>query len=118
MQEGLFSLMQMAKTVTAAQMLGEAGLPYITILTHPTTGGVFASFSTVADVIIAEPGAVMQFAGARIIEQTTREKLPPDFGSSESQLAHGQIDMVVDRRDLKDRLARCLDFLGGGEVGG
>jgi acetyl-CoA carboxylase carboxyl transferase subunit beta len=97
-------------------MLAEAGLPYITILTHPTTGGVFASFATVADVILAEPGAVMSFAGARVIEQTTREKLPPDFGSSESQLSHGQVDMVVDRRQLKDQLIRCLDFLmGGGE---
>ena len=118
MQEGLFSLMQMAKTVTSARMVAEAGLPYVTILTHPTTGGVFASFSTVADIIIAEPGAVMQFAGSRIIEQTTREKLPPDFGSSEKQLAHGQIDMVVHRLELKDRLTRCLDFLGGGDGGG
>ena len=115
MQEGLFSLMQMAKTVTAARLVSEAGLPYITILTHPTTGGVFASFATVADIMIAEPGAVMQFAGSRIIEQTTREKLPPDFGTSEKQLAQGQIDMVVHRLDLKDRLARCLDFLGGGD---
>jgi acetyl-CoA carboxylase carboxyl transferase subunit beta len=118
MQEGLFSLMQMAKTVTAARLVSEAGLPYITILTHPTTGGVFASFATVADIIIAEPGAVMQFAGSRIIEQTTREKLPPDFGSSEKQLAHGQVDMVVHRLDLKDRLSRCLELLGGGDAGG
>ncbi len=118
MQEGLFSLMQMAKTVVAVQMLGKAGLPYITILTHPTTGGVFASFATVADIILAEPGAVMSFAGARIIEQTIREKLPPGFGSSESQLAHGQVDMVVDRRELKEKLARCLSFLEGGEAGG
>jgi acetyl-CoA carboxylase carboxyl transferase subunit beta len=118
MQEGLFSLMQMAKTVTSARMVAEARLPYVTVLTHPTTGGVFASFSTVADIIMAEPGAVMQFAGTRIIEQTTREKLPPDFGSSEKQLVHGQIDMVVHRRDLKDRLTRCLGFLGGGEARG
>ena len=93
-------------------------MPYITILTHPTTGGVFASFATVADIILAEPGAVMSFAGARVIEQTTREKLPPDFGSSESQLAHGQVDMVVDRRQLKEKLAQSLYFLmGGGEAG-
>jgi acetyl-CoA carboxylase carboxyl transferase subunit beta len=118
MQEGLLSLMQMAKTVVAVQMLGKAGLPYITILTHPTTGGVFASFATVADIILAEPGAVMSFSGARIIEQTIREKLPPGFGSSESQLAHGQVDMVVDRRDLKERLSRCLWFLEGGGFGG
>lgn len=113
MQEGLLSLMQMAKTVVSVQLLSDARLPYITILTHPTTGGVFASFSTVADVIFAEPGAVMRFAGARVIEQTTREKLPPDFGSSESQLAHGQVDLVVDRRQLKDRLVLCLTLLGG-----
>jgi acetyl-CoA carboxylase carboxyl transferase subunit beta len=118
MQEGLFSLMQMAKTVMAVQMLGEARLPYVTILTHPTTGGVLASFATVADVIMAEPGAVMRFAGARIIEQTTREKLPADFGSSESQLTLGQIDLVVDRRQLKERLTRCLLLLVGGEAGG
>jgi acetyl-CoA carboxylase carboxyl transferase subunit beta len=117
MQEGLFSLMQMAKTVTAARLVGEAGLPYITILTHPTTGGVFASFSTTSDIIIAEPGAIMQFAGTRIIEQTTREKLPADFGTSEKQLSQGQVDMVVHRLDLRDRLARCLDFLAGGETG-
>jgi len=118
MQEGLFSLMQMAKTVVAVQMLNEARLPFVAILTHPTTGGVLASFATVADIILAEPGAVMRFAGARVIEQTTREKLPPDFGSSESQLAHGQIDMVVDRRDLKERLTQCLSFLGGSGSGG
>jgi acetyl-CoA carboxylase carboxyl transferase subunit beta len=118
MQEGLLSLMQMAKTVVAVQLLGEARLPYISILTHPTTGGVLASFATVADVIMAEPGAVMRFAGARIIEQTTREKLPADFGSSESQLRQGQIDMVVDRRQLKEKLARCLSLLVGGEADG
>jgi acetyl-CoA carboxylase carboxyl transferase subunit beta len=118
MQEGLFSLMQMAKTVTAARMVGESGLPYIAVLTHPTTGGVFASFSTVSDIIMAEPGALMQFAGTRIIEQTTREKLPPDFGSSEKQLTQGQIDMVVHRLDLRERLSQCLDFLGGGDGSG
>jgi acetyl-CoA carboxylase carboxyl transferase subunit beta len=118
MQEGLFSLMQMAKTVVAVQMLNEARLPYITILTHPTTGGVFASFSTVADVIIAEPGAVMSFAGPRVIEQTTREKLPPGFGSSESQLAHGQVDLVVDRRELKEILTRLLGLLKKGGTSG
>jgi len=118
MQEGVLSLMQMAKTVVAVQMLVQARLPYLTILTHPTTGGVFASFATVADVILAEPGAVMSFAGPRVIEQTTREKLPPGFGSSESQLVHGQVDMVVDRRQLRDKLAKCLYFLGGGEQRG
>lgn len=114
MQEGLFSLMQMAKTIFAASMVGEARLPYITILTHPTTGGVFASWATTADIILAEPGAVMSFAGARVIEQTTHEKLPADFGSSESQLQHGQVDLVVDRRDLKAKLSECLQLLSGG----
>jgi acetyl-CoA carboxylase carboxyl transferase subunit beta len=114
MQEGLFSLMQMAKTIFAASMVGEARLPYITILTHPTTGGVFASWATTADIILAEPGAVMSFAGARVIEQTTHEKLPADFGTSESQLVHGQVDLVVDRRDLKAKLSECLQLLSGG----
>jgi acetyl-CoA carboxylase carboxyl transferase subunit beta len=113
MQEGLLSLMQMAKTVIATRLVAEARLPFVTVLTHPTTGGVFASWATVADVIMAEPGAVMRFAGARIIEQTTRERLPADFGSSESQVAHGQVDMVVDRRMLRDRLAQCLALLSG-----
>jgi acetyl-CoA carboxylase carboxyl transferase subunit beta len=113
MQEGVLSLMQMAKTVVAVQLLSEARLPFVSIITHPTTGGVLASFATIADIIMAEPGAVMRFAGARVIEQTTREKLPADFGSSESQLSHGQIDLVVDRRELKDRLTHCLTLLGG-----
>jgi acetyl-CoA carboxylase carboxyl transferase subunit beta len=113
MQEGLNSLMQMAKTVTAVQLLAEARLPFLTVLTHPTTGGVFASFSTVADVIMAEPGAFMVFAGPRVIEQTTREKLPAGFGLSEAQLAHGQLDMLVDRRELKDRIALTLKLLAG-----
>jgi len=114
MQEGVLSLMQMAKTVVAVQALADARLPFLTVLTHPTTGGALASFATVADIILAEPGAVMRFAGARVIEQTTRERLPADFGSSESQLAHGQVDIVVDRRELKDVLVRCLSFLEGG----
>jgi acetyl-CoA carboxylase carboxyl transferase subunit beta len=79
---------------------------------------VLASFATVADVILAEPGAVMRFAGARVIEQTMRERLPADFGSSESQLAHGQVDMVIDRRQLKDLLVSCLAFLEGGAAVG
>jgi acetyl-CoA carboxylase carboxyl transferase subunit beta len=117
MQEGLFSLMQMAKTIFAASMVSDERLPYITILTHPTTGGVFASWATTADIILAEPGAVMSFAGARVIEQTTHEKLPADFGSSESQLVHGQVDLVVDRRDLKAKLSECLELLSGGKGG-
>lgn len=117
MQEGLYSLMQMAKTIFAAQLVNEARLPYITILTHPTTGGVFASWATVSDLILAEPGAIMSFAGPRVIEQTTNEKLPPDFGTSESQLVHGQVDLVVSRHDLKDKLSECLALLSGGAGG-
>ena len=118
MQEGLISLMQMAKTVVARQLLAEAHLPFVTVLTHPTTGGVFASFSTIADVIMAEPGAFMVFAGPRVIEQTTREKLPPGFGMAEMQLANGQLDMVVDRRELKARIALTLKLLLGGGADG
>ena len=111
MQEGLFSLMQMAKTVVRCRCWAKPACPTSRSSPIPTTGGVFASFATVADVILAEPGAVMSFAGARIIEQTTREKLPPGFGSSESQLAHGQVDMVVDRRELQGALVGCSRFL-------
>jgi acetyl-CoA carboxylase carboxyl transferase subunit beta len=113
MQEGLNSLMQMAKTVVAVQLLAEARVPFVTVLTHPTTGGVFASFSTIADVIMAEPGAFMVFAGPRVIEQTTREKLPAGFGMSEAQMAHGQLDLVVDRRELKRTISLTLDLLAG-----
>lgn len=114
MQEGILSLMQMAKTVVALDMLADHSLPFISVLTHPTTGGVLASFATLADVILAEPGALLVFAGPRVIEQTTREKLPPGFGRSESGLAHGQIDLVVQRRDLKRQIAQLLALLEGG----
>jgi acetyl-CoA carboxylase carboxyl transferase subunit beta len=113
MQEGLFSLMQMAKTVVAVQLLREAHLPYITVLTHPTTGGVLASFCTVADIIMAEPKAVIRFAGTRVIEQTTREKLPPGFDHAEAILSYGQLDMIVDRRELRQTLAKTLALLMG-----
>jgi acetyl-CoA carboxylase carboxyl transferase subunit beta len=118
MQEGILSLMQMAKTVVALESLSRGGLPFISILTHPTTGGVLASFATLADVILAEPGALLTFAGPRVIEQTTREKLPPGFGSAESNFAHGQIDMVVPRAELKERLTRLLALLEGGDTSG
>jgi acetyl-CoA carboxylase carboxyl transferase subunit beta len=114
MQEGILALMQMAKTVVALDMLAEHSLPFVSVLTHPTTGGVLASFATLADVMLAEPGALLLFAGPRVIEQTTREKLPPDFGRSESSLAHGQIDLVVQRRDLKRQVAELLALLEGG----
>ncbi|MBK5255185.1 MAG: acetyl-CoA carboxylase, carboxyltransferase subunit beta [Vicinamibacteria bacterium] len=114
MQEGILSLMQMAKTVVALDMLADHSLPFISVLTHPTTGGVLASFATLADVMLAEPGALLLFAGPRVIEQTTREKLPPGFGRSESSLVHGQIDLVVQRRDLKRQIAQLLALLEGG----
>lgn len=114
MQEGILSLMQMAKTTCAVEMLAAAPLPFITVLTHPTTGGVTASFATLADVIIAEPGALVCFSGPRVIEQTIREKLPEDFGRAEANLEHGHIDMIVPRQELKGRLVQVLGMLEGG----
>jgi acetyl-CoA carboxylase carboxyl transferase subunit beta len=111
MQEGILSLMQMAKTVVGLQDLADARLPVIAILAHPTTGGVWASFAALGDVTYAEPGALIAFSGPRVIEQTTREKLPPDFGRAETQLYNGQIDAVVDRRELPARVGRVLKIL-------
>jgi acetyl-CoA carboxylase carboxyl transferase subunit beta len=110
MQEGLLSLMQMAKTSSALQQLNELGLLYISILTEPTYGGVTASFAMLGDLIIAEPGARIGFAGRRVIEQTIRQKLPVDFQTAEYLLKAGQVDMVVDRGSLKSTLARLIDF--------
>ena len=112
MQEGILSLMQMPRTTVALAELREAGLPYIVVLTDPTTGGVTASYAMLGDVQIAEPGALIGFAGARVIEQTIREKLPEGFQRAEYLLEHGIIDMVVRRHDLKERLAMLLDYLG------
>jgi acetyl-CoA carboxylase carboxyl transferase subunit beta len=114
MQEGILSLMQMAKTVVALDALAAANLPFVTVLTHPTTGGVLASFATLADVIISEPGALLCFAGPRVIEQTTRERLPEGFGRAEANLANGQIDMIVSRHGIKRTLGRVLDMMEGG----
>jgi acetyl-CoA carboxylase carboxyl transferase subunit beta len=111
MQEGLFSLMQMAKTTAAATQLARQGLPFITVLTDPTMGGVSASFAFVGDVVIAEPGALIGFAGPRVIEQTVREKLPEGFQRSEFLLEKGAIDMIVDRREIRDRLASLITLL-------
>jgi acetyl-CoA carboxylase carboxyl transferase subunit beta len=111
MQESLFSLMQMAKTSAALARLREAGLPYISILTHPTTGGVSASFAMLGDINIAEPGALIGFAGPRVIEQTVREKLPEGFQRSEFLLDHGAIDQICDRREMRDRLAHLLAMM-------
>ncbi len=115
MQESIFSLMQMAKTSGALNRLGKEGLPFISLLTHPTTGGVTASFATLGDINIAEPGALIGFAGPRVIEQTIGEKLPQGFQSAEFLLEHGFLDMVVHRKDLKKTLARILRLHGGGE---
>ena len=105
MQESLFSLMQMAKTSAALGRLRDAGLPYISVLTHPTTGGVSASFAMLGDINIAEPKALIGFAGPRVIEQTVREKLPEGFQRSEFLLDHGAIDQICDRREMRDRIA-------------
>jgi len=110
MQEGILSLMQMAKTATALEQLGRAGLPFLSVLTDPTTGGVTASFAMLGDVILAEPRALIGFAGPRVIAETIRQPLPEGFQRSEFLLEHGQVDMVVDRRDLKDTLRRLLAF--------
>ena len=112
LQEGIYSLMQMAKVSAALARLSEAGIPYISILTDPTTGGVAASFAMQGDVIIAEPKALIGFAGPRVIEQTIRQKLPEGFQRSEFLLDHGMIDRIVQRSDLKDEIARILRNFG------
>jgi acetyl-CoA carboxylase carboxyl transferase subunit beta len=114
MQEGLFSLMQMAKTSAVLARMAEAGIPYISVLTHPTTGGVSASLGMLGDINIAEPGALIGFAGPRVIEQTVREKLPEGFQRSEFLLQKGAIDMIVDRRQMRDEIAALLALMAGG----
>ncbi|MTI44381.1 acetyl-CoA carboxylase carboxyl transferase subunit beta [Roseibium hamelinense] len=111
MQEGILSLMQMPRTTVGVQMLREAGLPYIVVLTNPTTGGVSASYAMLGDVHIAEPGAQIGFAGRRVIEQTIREKLPEGFQSAEYLLEHGMVDMVVKRHDLKETISNLCGIL-------
>jgi acetyl-CoA carboxylase carboxyl transferase subunit beta len=111
MQEGTFSLMQMAKIAAALGDLDEHRLPFISVLTDPTTGGVTASFAMLGDVIIAEPKALIGFAGPRVIEQTIRQKLPKDFQRSEFLLAHGMIDNIVDRREMREAIIKLLDFM-------
>lgn len=114
MQEGLLSLMQMAKTSAVLARMAEEGLPYVSVLTHPTTGGVSASLGMLGDIIIAEPAALIGFAGPRVIEQTVREKLPEGFQRSEFLLEKGAIDMIVDRRQLRDEISSVLKLLAGG----
>ena len=118
MQEGTLSLMQMAKISAALAALDEARLPFISILTDPTTGGVTASFAMLGDVIIAEPKALIGFAGPRVIEQTIRQKLPKDFQRSEFLLEHGMIDAIVDRRELRTHIAKVLNFMMNPEIHG
>jgi len=113
MQEGTLSLMQMAKISAALARLDESGLPYISVLTDPTTGGVTASFAMLGDLNIAEPGALIGFAGPRVIEQTIRQKLPEGFQRSEFLLSHGMLDAVVERKDLKEFIVKSLDFMNG-----
>ena len=113
MQEGILSLMQMPRTTVAVQMLKEAGLPYIVVLTHPTTGGVTASYAMPGDVQIAEPNALICFAGPRVIEQTIREKLPEGFQRAEYLLDHGMLDRVVHRKEMRDELVTILRMLSG-----
>ncbi|WP_226016686.1 acetyl-CoA carboxylase, carboxyltransferase subunit beta [Novosphingobium sp. FKTRR1] len=116
MQEGILSLMQMPRTTVAISLLHAAGLPYIVVLTDPTTGGVTASYAMLGDVQIAEPGALIGFAGQRVIQDTIREKLPEGFQRAEYLHAHGMLDMVVHRRDLKATLATVLDYLMAGKA--
>ncbi len=111
MQEGILSLMQMTRSTIAIEQVREAGLPYIVLLTDPTTGGVSASFAMLGDIAIAEPGATIGFAGKRVIEQTIREKLPDDFQTAEYLLEHGMIDMVVHRNELRETLIRIIQLL-------
>jgi len=111
MQEGIYSLMQMAKTSTVLARLHEAGIPYVSILTNPTTGGVTASYAMLGDVNLAEPGALVGFAGPRVIEETIKQELPKGFQRSEFLLEHGMVDRVVDRRELKDTVALLLHHM-------
>ena len=113
MQEGTLSLMQMPRTTVAVQMVKEAGLPFVVVMTDPTTGGVTASFAMLGDVHISEPGALIGFAGARVIEQTIRERLPEGFQRAEYLFDHGMLDMVVHRKDLRETLGRVLRLLMG-----
>jgi acetyl-CoA carboxylase carboxyl transferase beta subunit len=114
MQEGILALMQLPKTVAAVADLHDAGSPFVSVLAHPTTGGVLASFASLGDVLIAEPGALMSFAGPRVVQQTTREKLPDDFGRAEANLRFGHVDAIVPRPELRPYVARLLRLFGNG----
>ena len=111
MHEGILSLMQMAKTSGALAVHDRAGLPFISVLTHPTTGGVTASFATLGDIILAEPGCMIGFAGPRVIKETTHQELPDGFQTAEFMHEHGLVDMIVERREMRERLASILGYL-------
>jgi len=111
MQEGILSLMQMAKTSAELALLAKEKIPFISILTHPTTAGVMASYASLGDVIIAEPGALLGFTGPRVIEQTIGEKLPPGFQRSEFMLEHGLVDIVISRKELRNTLIKILNII-------
>jgi len=111
MQEGLMSLMQMAKTTAALTQLATDRLPFISVLTDPTMGGVSASFAMIGDIVIAEPGALIGFAGPRVIEQTVKQTLPEGFQRAEFLIEHGAIDLIVDRREMRDRLVSLISLL-------
>jgi len=113
MQEGVLALMQLPKTVCAIEDLHDAGQPLISVMAHPTTGGLLASFASLGDVLIAEPNALMSFAGPRVVQQTTKEKLPDDFGLAESNLRYGHVDAVLPRSELKPYLSRLLRLFNG-----
>jgi acetyl-CoA carboxylase carboxyl transferase beta subunit len=118
MQEGILSLMQLPKTVAAVDVMREARTPFLVVMTHPTTAGVLASFASLGDVIVAEPGALIVFAGPRVVQQTTREKLPDDFGLSESNIRFGHLDAIVRRPDLRPYLGRVLSLFADERDGG
>lgn len=111
MQEGMLSLMQMAKTCAALARLSEHGLPYISLLTHPTTGGVTASFATIGDINLAEPKCMIGFAGPRVVKETTHQDLPPGFQTAEFMLQHGLVDSIVRRQDMKKKLGQLLSYM-------
>jgi acetyl-CoA carboxylase carboxyl transferase subunit beta len=115
MQEGILSLMQLPKTVCAVEDLHDAGGAMISVMAHPTTAGVLASFASLGDVIVAEPGALLSFTGPRVVQQTTREKLPEDFGLAESNYRFGHLDAIVPRPELRDYVARLLRLFGNAE---
>ncbi len=118
MYEGMFSLMQMAKTCGALAYHAKQRLPYISVLTDPTTAGVMASYASVGDLVIAEPGATIGFAGRRVVEATTQSELPPDFQTAEFLMKHGMIDAIVSRLEMKSRLSGYLDFMMAGRRAG